>query len=69
MNKAFILFIKEPQQLRLFGSLKQLYKEHGDLISKALRTLYDINFDLEDYEDENVKIANRPIIRSKHNFL
>lgn len=71
MNKAFILHIKEPNTFYLFGSLVQLFAEHGEVVERKIRTLRGINFDLEDYEDNNVKIMQRSIIRSKHrdNFL
>lgn len=70
-NKAFILHIKEPNTFYLFGSLVQLFAEHGEVVERKIRTLRNIDFDLEDYEDANVKIMQRTIIRSKHreNFL
>jgi len=71
MNKAFILQIKESNAFYLFGSLVQLFAEHGEIIERKIRTLRNIDFDLKDYEDNHVKIMQRPIVRSKHrdNFL
>jgi hypothetical protein len=66
MNKAFILQLKESNTFFLYGSLVQLFKEHGDVVLKKIRTLRDIDFDVEDYEDNNVVIMQRTIIRSKH---
>lgn len=69
MNKVFIIHIFESNAIEAFGSLKQLYQEHKDVIERKIDTLYHIDFDLEDYKDRFVRICKRTIKRSKQNIL
>jgi len=75
MNKAFVILIKESQEIELFGSLKELFKKYGYIIERKIDTLYgwdfykkdDENNDItNDYSDRFVRIGKREIQRSKH---
>ncbi len=67
MQKYFIFINKTTGKVGLYGSLKSLFDAESDSIKKAKQTFYNsINLELEDYEDENCRIAKRSVVRSKH---
>lgn len=69
--KNFIFIQKDSGRISLYGSLKALYDVEKELIQRSKQTLYNSHdFELEDYEDQVCKIAQRTVIRSKQaNFI
>jgi len=82
MNKVFIILYKSPLSFHTYGSLKALFNEHGQRIEKSLGTFHNekslskkgiegdfINLDLEDYNQSDLVIGQRSVIRSKQNII
>lgn len=69
--KNFIFIQKDSGRISLYGSLKALYDVEKELIQRSKQTLYNSHdFELEDYEDQVCKIAQRTVRRSKQaNFI
>jgi len=64
----YIYINKQSGKVSAHGSLKSLVD--NEEIKKAKQTFYNsIDFSIEDYEDEMVKICKREIVRSKQNIL
>lgn len=74
MNKVFVIIYKSPLSVHCYGSLKALFDEHGGVIKKSLQSFRNkykdyINLDLEDYQQPDLVIGQRSVIRSKQNIL
>jgi hypothetical protein len=64
--QAFVFIELHPFRIAVYGSLKELFKEEGQIIGRSLQTFYNSHdFDVEDYRDESCVIVQRPIQRSK----
>lgn len=63
-----LIFIeKSTSRTVLYGSLKSLFDNEGNVVKIKANTMYqNRDLDLEDYEDENCYIKKRSVIRSKH---
>lgn len=68
--KIFIFQNKKENTFMLYGSIKEIYSVNDNIIIKSKSYLYQsIDFELDDYEDNNCKIMKRTVIRSKQNII